>query len=321
MINVFRPHFDLTEINSSAYSVEGLTRDVNLKPIHSHNDYWRKRPLYDALLVGAVSVEGDIWHFQEDYTRTDTTTQTTSLFKAKEIYVGHNQIYLEEENTLENVYFDPLFRLIESANRKFTVPILEKHNSKFGPFYNSPELTLYFWLDLKTDGVDLVQKLKPRLKPFLDSSYLQYFDHESGQTQEGPLAITLTGDVPWDFLEETQKSENTHLYVDCPLQNFVDADEEMFSKYEKMCIFASASLEQLLGTESYTAAKRDDFTEAQQEQLRKFFDAAHSHGIKTRIWGGVDWPVSVRHAHWDTLWRLGCDLINADDLLAAANFF
>lgn len=323
MINVFRPQiaeFDQYRIHA-AETVESLTRDVHLKPIHSHNDYWRHRPLLDALLNGCVSVEGDIWHFTEDYTVADTTTETTAAFSSKEIYVGHNQIYLEPRNTLDHVYFDPMYKFLDSANKQFSVPMLEQFGSKFGIFYDAPEVPLYFWLDLKTEGVDLYAELKPYLQRFIDKDYLAYFDNEKGSIVPGPVIITLTGNVPWDVLYEETDTAKRYVFADCPLHEFLDASDDTMKRYQKMCVLASASLEQLLGKESYQTAVRSDFSEEQQKKLREHFDTAHKYGIKTRIWGGVDWPTYVRDLHWKSLWTLGCDLINADDLDAAAYTF
>lgn len=324
MINVFRPQLDTQPplcVVCAHETVESLTRDVHLKPIHSHNDYWRERPLLDALSYGCVSVEGDIWHFSEDYTVTDTSTETTAKFLKKEVYVGHNQIYLVPQNTLDYVYFDPIYKFLESANKHYSVLMLEQFGLKFSIFYDAPEIPLYFWLDLKTEGDDLYEQLKKLLNRFTEKDYLAYFDPEQGKVVTGPVVITLTGNVPWETLKSETKSQKRYVFGDCPLHEFLDADGDTMREYQKTCVFASASLEQLLGKESYASAVRADFSEDHQAKLKLYFDEAHKYGIKTRIWGGVDWPIYVRNLHWKTLWSLGCDLINADDLNAAANWF
>lgn len=320
MFNVFRPHFGLAEVPSPHIylheTVESLTRDVHIKPIHSHNDYWRKRPLLDALLFGCASVEGDIWRFPDNYTVTDT--ESTVEFSTNEIYVGHNQVYLKPEDTLNEVYLDPIYRFLEAANKQFSHPMIESFGSKFGVFYDAPEAPLYFWLDLKTEGNATYTALKPYIERFIAKGYLASYDAVESKYTAGPVAITLTGYVPWALLGE---EEHRYVFADCPLQNFTkNASKSELDKYASSCIFASASLEQLLG-DKYSQAVRGEFTEENKETLRAYFDLAHEYGIKTRIWGGVDWPMFVRDAHWKSLWELGCDLINADDLAAAANEF
>ncbi|KAL8947372.1 MAG: hypothetical protein Q9222_006338 [Ikaeria aurantiellina] len=38
-----------------------FSRDITPIPCHSHNDYWRRVPLYDALAAGCTGVEADVW--------------------------------------------------------------------------------------------------------------------------------------------------------------------------------------------------------------------------------------------------------------------
>lgn len=318
MINVFRPHF-----GTPAPTVESLTRDVHIKPIHSHNDYWRKRPLLDALLFGCNSVEADIWHFDHDYT-VKTTTASTAHFSSKNVYVGHNQIYLRPENTVEKMYLDPLFRFVESANKQFSAPLAARE--PFGVFYNAPEEPLYFWLDLKTEGRDLYREMGARLERFGARDYLAHYDRATGAHVAGPIVVTLTGNVPWELLEEeTAEAESgraRYVYADCPLHQFEQASQAQMEQYARQCVFASALLAQLVGEAGRSrAARAGSFDSELREALARAFARAHEYGIKTRIWGGVEWPVQVRTAHWRELWELGCDLLNADDLAAAATLF
>jgi hypothetical protein len=60
---------------------------------HSHNDYWRPRPLFDALALGFKSVEADIF-------LVDTT-----------LLVGHEPAALRPGRTLETLYLAPLQQL------------------------------------------------------------------------------------------------------------------------------------------------------------------------------------------------------------------
>lgn len=75
-----------------------VTRDVLPIPCHSHNDYWRKLPLFDALHWGCTSVEADVWHFDAD----------------DSLYVGHNRLSLTHGRTFTSLYVDPLVDLLDS---------------------------------------------------------------------------------------------------------------------------------------------------------------------------------------------------------------
>lgn len=73
------------------------TRDIKPIPCHSHNDYWRRVPLFDAIHAGCVSVEADVW-----------------LFKGREdLYVGHDTASLTPDRTFASLYIDPLVQLLD----------------------------------------------------------------------------------------------------------------------------------------------------------------------------------------------------------------
>lgn len=42
------------------------TRDIIPIPCHSHNDYWRRIPVFDAIHWGCTSIEADVWLFDDD---------------------------------------------------------------------------------------------------------------------------------------------------------------------------------------------------------------------------------------------------------------
>lgn len=63
---------------------------IILPRAHSHNDYYRKRPLLDALDAGFMSVEADVF-----------------LADGK-LLVGHSKAELKPERTLEALYLKPL---------------------------------------------------------------------------------------------------------------------------------------------------------------------------------------------------------------------
>lgn len=54
--------------------------------------------------------------------------------------------------------------------------------------------------------------------------------------------------------------------------------------------------------------------------LRAQIKTAHDKGIKVRYWDQPGWPISTRDGIWRQLWTEGADLINADDVEAAAGF-
>ena len=73
------------------------TRNILPIPCHSHNDYWRRVPLLEAIRFGCTSVEADVWLFEGH----------------EELYVGHNTASLTPNRTFTNLYVDPLVELLD----------------------------------------------------------------------------------------------------------------------------------------------------------------------------------------------------------------
>lgn len=73
------------------------TRDVRPIPCHSHNDYWRRVPLFDAIHWGCTGVEADVWLFDGN----------------DELLVGHSSTSLSPARTLRSLYVDPLVELLD----------------------------------------------------------------------------------------------------------------------------------------------------------------------------------------------------------------
>lgn len=113
-----------------------FSRDILPIPCHSHNDYWRRVPLYSAIEAGCIGVEADIW-----------------LFADNELYVGHDLPSLTPNRTLKSLYIDPLVSILEGQNP--TIEFYHDIESKNGVFDTNPEQTLVLLIDFKTAGAPL----------------------------------------------------------------------------------------------------------------------------------------------------------------------
>lgn len=286
------------------YTVESLSRDVDIKPLHSHNDYWRQVPFYDAVSHGFQSIESDIWKFKESYT-VQTDTETT-IYSEKEVYVGHNQVFLKLNDTLDSLYLDPLFQLLESVN-----PRISNMDSsvKHGIFYNSPESTVYLWMDIKLNGDHTFDHVFPRLQKFIDSDYLSYYDFSAEKLVQRPVTIVLTGNLPDQ--QKIHHNNRVYTFLDAPLAKLDQLEPQDLALYSKISVVASGSMEEILGHNSFT---HSPFSDEDLNRLSHIIDYAHKNGLKTRIWGGIDWPKSLVLLHNTELYQLGCDLMNTNDL-------
>ncbi|CAK9439472.1 uncharacterized protein LODBEIA_P35760 [Lodderomyces beijingensis] len=325
-------HSSSTPVLPFNYTIEGLTRDVYPKPLHSHNDYWRKHPLFDALSVGAVSIESDIWYFPKSYTLQRTTTESTGItttpnetlyFRDDEVYVGHNQVFLHPIRTIFNLYLNPLFQFLQYSNPKFTYTngsgnALLGDQAKHSVFYNDPEQQVYLWFDIKTEPNSTYDALKPHLKPFIDAGYLTYYNTTSDTLHQGPVILTITGNLP---VEKVQAEQVRYFFLDAPLGLFNSSTNETTLKnWGKLSRVASGGVQNLLGND-YNSTLRNDYSEAQKVKLKGLFDTAHQYGLKTRVWGDVTWPWNLVDSHLKTLFALGSDVLNVDDLKRANDLF
>lgn len=65
-------------------------QELVLKNAFAHNDYWHKRPLFDALDHGFTHVEADVY------------------LRRHRLLVGHLPVFLKKSRTLENLYLAPI---------------------------------------------------------------------------------------------------------------------------------------------------------------------------------------------------------------------
>lgn len=86
-----------TDVEGLAHYATDATRDVLPIPCHSHNDYWRRIPLFDALHWGCTSVEADVW-----------------LYDNKDVlFVGHSSASLTPTRTFRSLYVDPIVAMLD----------------------------------------------------------------------------------------------------------------------------------------------------------------------------------------------------------------
>lgn len=130
---------------------------------HSHNDYVRNRPLFDALSFHFASVEADI-HL------VDGT-----------LYVAHDNNEIDKDRTLQSLYFDPLQQRIE--------------NNGGYVYDNNTPLTLL--VDLKTDAEPTYRALTDIMKKY---EHLFTVYHEDKVIQ-GPVIVIISGNRPLEFMK------------------------------------------------------------------------------------------------------------------------
>lgn len=259
---------------------------------HSHNDYEHRVPLYEGLAAGCVSTEADIW--------------ATELDGKIELLVGHSKKSLKNEITLESLYLDPLMTIISQQNAVLR-DAQEKH--PLGVFSMDPNVSTILLIDFKTNTPETWDTLMDKLQPFQEKDYLTHWDPDVGLVQR-PLTIVATGEAPFDTL--ISNTTYRHIFYDAPLTKLSEPDAPYNSNNS---YYASSSLGNAVGWISF-----GHLTGVQKDKVMEQTKKAEELGLKSRYWDTPAWPVSWRNRMWETLMGLGADMLNVDDLIAAARW-
>ncbi|KAF2678517.1 hypothetical protein K458DRAFT_316751 [Lentithecium fluviatile CBS 122367] len=309
----------------------GLTRDVTPIHCHSHNDYWRRIPLYEALKWGCTGVEADVWLFDDD------------------LFVGHSTNALTRDRTFASMYVEPLMRILDRQNAIDPDFATSEEAAKNGVYEVDPTQTLVLLVDFKNDGHAIFPFVSAQVAPFREKGYLSYFDGNS--TIPGPITVVATGNAPFDYVIENATYRD--IFFDAPLDrlyqepfdgnpptmdpkpsaNHPTIDLELHrhaplrTKRESgqgtvgtdpdshfdltNSYYASVDFKKAIGWAWF-----GQLSEKQLKLIRGQVQGARKAGLKARYWGTPSWPVGLRNRVWDVLIEEGVDYLNGDDLRA-----
>ncbi|KAF1994357.1 hypothetical protein P154DRAFT_476181 [Amniculicola lignicola CBS 123094] len=293
--------------------ITDLTKDVQPVPCHSHNDYWRRIPLYEALHYGCVGVEADVWLFDND------------------LFVGHNTQSLTRTRTFQSMYVEPLTRMLDNKNIITEFIASDLTLPKNGVYETDPDQTLVLLVDFKNSGDDIYPFVVEQLTPLREKGYLSYFDGTS--VVRGPITVVATGNAPFDTV--TANTTHRDIFFDAPLDRmFEDPNSEAVTNQ-------SPSLSPRLrkrgqgqvgtdedsvfdSTNSYYASVSfsrsighiwgGQLNPEQINLIRGQIKGAQRRGLKARYWSTPQWPIGLRNHIWDVLIQEGADILNGDDL-------
>ncbi|KAJ9132443.1 Altered inheritance of mitochondria protein 6 [Pleurostoma richardsiae] len=266
-------------------------------PCHSHNDYWRRTPLFAALGSGCVSIEADVWLENED------------------LYVAHTHPGIRENATLQNMYTRPLARVLDTINP----PLMPYEDRELrGFFYNDPAQTLTLLVDFKSPSNVAWSVFHNNLQPLRDRGWLTHWNGTARITR--PITVVASGAVDFDLLAANQSYRD--VFYDAPLDalehesdgssNGLSGDVFQRFKYNPSnSHFASAKFARAIGP-----LWGSSLSDRQIEELRRQIRNARERQLIPRYWGTPRWPRGLRDAIWTLLVREEVGLLNVDDLRA-----
>ncbi|SPN98892.1 uncharacterized protein DNG_01931 [Cephalotrichum gorgonifer] len=248
-------------------------------PCHSHNDYWRKEPLFSALKTGCIGIEADVWLVEDD------------------LWIAHEESDLKRGVTFTRLYVDPLVELLEQRNAFSPA----QGWSTLGVYESDPDQTVVLMIDLKSESHDTWPVVLDQLQALRDRGWLTHVG-EDGHVHRRP--VTVVGSGTSDFSTLAANSTYRDAFFDAPLDDLEGSPYDATNSY-----YASVSFRKHLGF-----APSGHLSGDQLAKLRRAVAEAHSRGLKARYWGSPAWALNVRDRMWRTLSDEGVDLVNVDDL-------
>ena len=278
--------------NSDLYQYPtGISQGIIPKPIHSHNDYWRPLPFWTALSVGAISIEADVWLFNDT------------------LLVGHEEAALTPARTLQSLYIDPIITVLQQTNPSSS-PYISPSSRPNGVFDTSSSQTLYLFIDVKTPGPATWPSVVSALAPLRSAGYLTTYNGTA--ITPGPVTVIGTGNTPQSNF--TDPSQPRDYFFDANLALLNGSQSNITAEVSPV---ASTQFSRYVGEVNGT-----QLNETQLAVVREQVGLAREKGILARYWDTPGWPIGRRNAVWRTLEEVGGMelLLNADDLRAAAGF-
>lgn len=268
-----------------------FSRDIIPKRIHSHNDYWRIVPLFEALSLGITGVEADCHLI------------------GGELYVGHTNSSLRPDRTFRSLYLDPLKTILENQNAGNDVTSSESIN---GVWDVDPAQGIVLMTDLKTEGFSTLNAVQEQLESLRQRGWLTYWN--GTDVVPGPITHVATGNTPFDGILNSSFSNDTFRssFFDAPLDRLSNQYNISNSYY------ASTSLKSIFGGSQ--TILNGGFQKSQMTTVKNQLDLAADLGLVSRYWDIPSWPVTRRMKIWRQLEGMGVGMLNADAIEEAARW-
>lgn len=231
-----------------------------------------------------------------------------------ELYVGHDVPTLDPNRTFESLYVTPLVQLLDQRNNVS----FSTNTQPNGVFESNTYRTFVLLIDFKQSDEHVFDEVWKQLQPLRVKNYLSYWD--GNKFMSGPVTIALSGNAPFDRIAEV--SSHRDVFYDAPLQRLpglVQYSSAMASTIHPSIFnisnsyYASTNFRQSVGF-----VWHGHLSPSQMSIIRGQIECANILGLKSRYWGTPAWPISLRNHIWHVLVKEGADVLNVDDLRAAA---
>lgn len=180
------------------FSMISFAQKENQILIHSHNDYLQNVPFWNALSSGANIIEADVW------------------LKNNALYIAHTQNEIVENNTLQNLYLNPLQQAVQNKQltaSKLIVMIDVKSNAEKTLKKVISVLKKYPELIAQNNIEFLISGNRPKPSTYYTYPSYIYFDHQELNNTLSPKNWDKVGMVSTSFKKYSEwngKGRLTH---------------------------------------------------------------------------------------------------------------
>ncbi|KAK5202870.1 Altered inheritance of mitochondria protein 6 [Exophiala xenobiotica] len=295
------------------------TGDIRPVNCHSHNDYWRSVPLYEAIYAGCTSAEADVWLVDD------------------ELDVGHKRYALAQNRTLQSLYLEPLLKLLNKQNP----PIKYQSNEGYpdhlvdklplnGIFDVDPSQTFVLLIDFKSFGTgnapfDLLAADESYRDVFFDAPLDEMADLSTHWPNPNRAQDVTQARADYRMLPNTTATSSpsqTPSLANIPHTNHQLGASSTLNLTNSSNLPTAADVYN--PTNSYYASTSftrsigrvwgSRLTQDQLQLIRGQIRGAHARGLKVRYWGLPQWPIGLRNHVWHILIREGVNMLNVDDV-------
>ncbi|KAK3635509.1 Altered inheritance of mitochondria protein 6 [Elasticomyces elasticus] len=255
--------------------------------------------------------------------------------------------WFDRSLTFETLYVNTLSELLNKSGNA----VYPERSYTHRVYDSNPAQTLILLLDVKRADQDASVVVHKQLQPLRDGDYLSYWDGQEFRSRV--VTVVGTGKTPW----ESVVSHNPYrdIFFDAPLRALweeprspIDSDDPLHIKDgdidygEAMCLSQDDGTLKEAKSGARTLGDRDMYNTstsyyastdvassvgfpwegaplAQRDAHYSRLDTrAKRKGLKARYWGTPLWPTALRDHVCHVLVKNGADVLNVDDLEAAA---
>lgn len=219
---------------------------------HSHNDYYRDKPMREALDAGMLGIEADVIH------------------RDGELFIAHDPHEIRPDRTLRSLYLDPLKHAFKEHGG-------QDKDHPFNGRVREDGVPVILMVDFKSEGEQSWRLLEQQLAdyaPMLRRVWVGR-DGEARVTQ-GPVIVVISGNRPIDLIA---KAKSRYCAVDGRYPQ--DAGSSAPAHLMPMISNSWSSLKRHAGEDDPAAIDR---------VLNAIRDDAAKHGRVARVWATPDNP-------------------------------